>query len=817
MADKSRIDHRNQKVGTQTNIAGNTSGPVISGEVHGDVIVNPQPPLVLVPHLPPPPRDFTGRGEELKDLLAGFDRGATITGLRGMGGIGKTALAYALAEKLTGRYPDGQILVELRGTDPVPMTPAEAMARVIRAYHPEFKPPESEAELANIYHSALHEMKALLLLDNAADDGQVRPLLPPQGCGVIVTSRRKFSLAGLVPMDLDVLRTDKAVELLLKLWKPGAPPSAEGLGDRDLQEIARLCGFLPLALRAAGSLLANSPDLSPDQYAKELRDEQKRLERIGKEGVDLDVESSLGLSYSRLKPEAAAVFRILSIFPASFDAAAEEIVCQDEGHKILRELVRWSLVEYQRSVEEGEGRYHLHDLVRIFAAGRLMEAGGEAARNDAQQRHSEYFKDVLSSATELYRNGGALSGLRKFDMERMNIEAGWAWAKRNLARNDAAASLCNSYLNWPYLLNLRMHPRERISWLETALAAARKLKDKRMEGVHLGNLGLAYSDLGQPSKAIEYNEQALKISREIGDRRGEGQCLANLGNAYTALGQPVKAIEYNEQALKTAREIGDRRGEGQRLGYLGVAYVALGQPSKAIEYNEQALKISREIGDRRGEGANLGNLGLAYADLGQTGKAIEYYEQALKIAREIGDRQGEGNHLGNLGLAYAGLGDPRKAIEYYVQALTIAREIGDRQGEGNHLGNLGNAYADLGDPRKAIEYHEQALKITREIGDRTNESIWLGNLGLAYADLGKPGKAIEHYEQALKIAREIGDRRGEANHCWNLGLEYERAGDLRRAVDLMTILVEFERGLSHPNAEKYAEYLENLRARIEKK
>ena len=197
----------------------------------------------------------------------------------------------------------------------MPMTPAEAMTRVIRAYHPEFKPPESEAELGNIYHSVLHGMQALLLLDNAADDRQVRPLLPPQSCGVIVTSRRKFTLPGLVPMDLDVLSTDKAVELLLKLWKPGAPPSAEQLGDKDLLEIARLCGFLPLALRAAGSLLANSPDLSPAQYARDLQDEQKRLERIGKEGVDLDVESSLGLSYSRLKPETAAVFRILSIFP----------------------------------------------------------------------------------------------------------------------------------------------------------------------------------------------------------------------------------------------------------------------------------------------------------------------------------------------------------------------------------------------------------------------------------------------------------------------------------------------------------------------
>ena len=684
MADGPLVDQRDQKVvGTQINVAGGATLPT--------------PPLVLVPHLPPPPRDFTGRSEELKDLRAGFDRGATITGLRGMGGIGKTALAYALAEKLTGRYPDGQILVELRGTDPVPMTPAEAMARVIRAYHPEFKPPESEAELVNIYHSVLHEMQALLLLDNASDDRQVRPLLPPQGCGVIVTSRRKFSLPGLVPMDLDVLRTEKAVELLLKLWKPGFLPSAEQLSDKDLLEIARLCGFLPLALRAAGSLLANSPDLSPAQYCKDLRDEQSRLKRIGKEGVDLDVESSFGLSYSRLKPETAAVFRILSIFPASFDAAAEVVVCQDEDHRILSELVRWSLVEYRRPIDENEGRYHLHDLVRIFAAGRLEEAGGEAARNDAQHRHSEYFRDVLSSATELYRNGDALPGLRKFDLERMNIETGWAWAKRNLAGNDAAASLCNSFLNGPYLLALRMHPRETVSWQETALAAARKLKDKGMEGVHLGNLGIAF---------------------------------------------------YN-----------------------------LGEPSKAIEHHEQALKIVREIGDRRGEGIHQGNLGLAYKDLGELRKAIEFYEQALKIVREIGNRWGEGATLGNLGNAYAALGEPHKAIEFYEQALKIAREIGDRRGEGADLGNLGNAYATLGEPHKAIEFYEQQLVITREIEDRS----------------------------------------GEAIACWNLGLEYEKAGDLKRAVDLLQVSVEFERGIGHPNAEKDAEYLENLRARIEKK
>jgi tetratricopeptide (TPR) repeat protein len=540
MADKSCIDQRGLKaVGTQINVAGDATLPT--------------PPPVFVPHLPSPPRDFTGRVEELQDLLAGFDRGATITGLRGMGGIGKTALAYALAEKLTGRYPDGQILVELRGTDQQPMTASEAMARVIRAYHPEFKPPESEAELANIYHSLLHEMRALLLLDNATDDRQVRPLLPPQGCGVIVTSRRKFSLPGLVPMDLDVLRTDKAVELLLKLWKPGSLPSAEWLGDRDLQEIARLCGFLPLALRAAGSLLANSPDLSPAQYVKELRDEKKRLERIGKEGVDLDVESSFGLSYSRLKPEMAAVFRILSIFPTSFDAAAEEFVCQDEGHRRLSEMVRWSLVDYQPA--DGGGRYHLHDLVRIFAASRL-QAGEKVV---AEERHSEHYRNVLSSSKELYKQGGenVLAGLAHLDRDWANIQAGWAWAERNLQDSSVAASLCSSYPNaGTYVLDLRQHPRESIRWRETALAAARKLKDKRMEGAHLGNLGIDYAALGETRKAIEYYEQALKIAREIGDRIGEAIACWNLGHEYEKSGDLRRAADLMQVCVEFKRGIG---------------------------------------------------------------------------------------------------------------------------------------------------------------------------------------------------------------------------------------------------------------------
>ncbi|MGB5100946.1 MAG: tetratricopeptide repeat protein [Methanothrix sp.] len=623
--------------------------------------------------IPLPPKDFTGRSEDIGKIQDDFERGATITGLRGMGGIGKTALALVLAQKLKDRFPDGQLFIDLKGISEEPLTPADAMAQVIRAYFgSDARMPESEAELAGLYRSVLAGKRVLLLLDNAASREQIDPLLPPEGCCVLVTSRKKFALPGLKPWDLDPLSSSDARQLLLAI-----APRISSHADK----LAELCAFLPITLKAAAYLLAETEDLMPAKYVEELSDERTRLKQLGRAGEDLDVEACFMLSYRRLPAETARIFRLLSVFPSDFDAEAEETVCQDEGHRHLSELVRWSLVEYQRPNQEGEGRYHLHDLVRLFAAGRLKEEGGEAARNDAQQRHAECFRDVLSSATELYKKGDVLSGLRRFDLERINIESAWAWVKRNLASSNTAASICNAFLDGPYLLDLRMHPRERISWLETALAAAGKLKDLRMECVHLGNLGNAYMNLGDDSKAIEYYKQALDIAREIGDRRGEGRSLGNLGTAYKNLDDARKAIEYEEQALEIDREIGDRRGEGIDLDNLGIAYMELGEAHKAIEYYEQALDIAREIDDRRGEGNALGNLGSAYVVLSEARKAIDFCEQQLRITQEIGDIGGKGTAQWNMSLALDQLGKRAQAIECAKASLKIREEIEDPRAE----------------------------------------------------------------------------------------------------------------------------------------
>ncbi len=609
-----------------------------------------------IPHqIPPPPVDFTGRREEVKHLLKHFHLGATITGLRGMGGIGKTALALVLADRLKPRFPDGQLFLDMQGTNKRHLTPEEAMAQVIRAYFPGKKLPESKSEIAGLYHSVLSGKKALILLDNAADCQQIEPLLPPSSCAVIITSRDKFALPGLEEKDLDVLPLEDAKELLLMI--------AKRIGNQT-EDLARLCGCLPIALRNAAHTLAERKTMGVDEYLNRLKEAKKRLELV---------EASLSLSYDLLAPKLQGLWCMLSVFPADFDRAGAEAVWKmdsDSAIEALSDLFKLSLVEYQEAAD----RYHLHDLARDFAASRL-EAGVKA---EAQQRHAEHYRNVLSGSDHLYEQGGenVMSALSLFDCERSNIQAGQGWAAANFANSDANARTCSDFaLAWD-ILSLRLHPREFAKWLNAALLAARKIENRKSECIHLLDLGIACSDLGNARKAIEYYEKALAIAQENRYRRYEGKVLNMLGSAYGDQGYAQKAIEYYKKALAIDREIGNRLSEGRVLGNLGNAYSHQGETSKAIEYHEQSLKISHEI-DRRGEGIDLNNLGNDYLDIDKISKAIEYYKQALKISSEIGDRDNEGTASWNMSLALDRLGERKKAIEYAKAALKILEEIKD--------------------------------------------------------------------------------------------------------------------------------------------
>jgi len=513
-------------------------------EVSGDIVLGDRIVHISAPsdfgfsslhQLPSPPRDFTGREEELETIMTNITNGATVISFSGLGGVGKTALALKVAEQLSDRYPDAQFYLDLRGTSPQPMLPSEAMTHVIRAYYPIVRLPESETELRALYQSVLHNQRAILLLDNAAGSKQTEPLIPPPDCLLILTSSRHFILPGMHGLKLDTLPLEDARELLLKI-----EPRIGEMSD----ELARLCDYLPLALRVAASAMAVRKDWNPSEYIERLKDAKTRLELI---------EASFSLSFELLSSDTQKKWLSLAIFPDAFDdnavAAAWEI---DVGavQEVMSDLFAYSLIEY----DVFTSRHRLNTLARLFADARLSDDDRAALK----KRHSAYFKTVLASADDLYLQGGEslTRGLALFDLEWRNIEEGHAWAEMLAQQDEEAARLCVEYpIAGAYTLELRLHPRERIRWLEASVSAARRLKDRVSESVSLGNLGLAYAALGETRKAIEFYEQHLTIARVIGDRRSEGNSLFNMSLSLDKLGERAKAVECAEAALKIYEEI----------------------------------------------------------------------------------------------------------------------------------------------------------------------------------------------------------------------------------------------------------------------
>jgi tetratricopeptide (TPR) repeat protein len=648
------------------NLAGRDQYQVAGDKVENKNIYLPPPVTVSALHqLPAPPADFTGRAGELKELLAAVKiGGVTISGLQGLGGVGKTALALKLAEQLKPDYPDAQFYLDLKGATQ-PLTPRDAMAYIVRAWHPTAQLPENPEEVAALYRSVLEGKRVLLLMDNARDAQQVAPLIPPAGCLLLVTSRKRFTLPGLVEKNLDKLPPDDARDLLRRI----APRLKKEKTER-VDELAGLCGFLPLALRAVASALQEKKNISPADYANRLKETGKHL--VLKE-IDPSLQKSVGAalqsSYELLSDDLRQKLCFLAVFPDTFDLAAGSAVWDvspETSQDTMSELFAYSLVEF----DEITKRYSLHDLVRLFAD-QLLNA---EERYTAQERHAGHYLKILAAADDLYRKGSesVTQGLALFDLEATNIGAGHDWVVAHQQDDDSIAELCCKYPNASaYCRALRQHPRESIRWLEPALTASQRLKQRQWEGAAMGNLGIAYRKLGEYRRAVAYYEQQLQITREVGDRRGEASALSNLGNAYDALDEYRRAIEYHEQALTIAREIGERLGEGLVLGNLGNAYKSLGEYRRAIEYHEQALVIDKALGNRQGEGHDLGNLGGAYYDLGEYRRAIGYLEQSLTIKHEIGDRMGEANSLYNSALALHQLGDRPAAILHAEAALEI--------------------------------------------------------------------------------------------------------------------------------------------------
>jgi tetratricopeptide (TPR) repeat protein len=729
--------------------------------------------------LPPDIDDFTGRQAAVAQVqeLVDAERGTAIViaAIAGKAGVGKTALAVRVAHRLRPRFADGQLYVDLRGVQTPALDPAEVLAGFLRALGVEGGViPEGLDERVRLYRSRLADRRVLVVLDNAAGEAQVRPLLPGSpGCAVLVTSRTRLSgLEAAHALTLDVLDPDQAVDLLAKLAGPGrlaAEPEAA-------RTIVRLCGWLPLAVRIAGARLSSRPQWQLALLAERLGDERRRLDEL--KAGDLEVRASVALSYESRSEQERRLFRRLGLpvtpsFPAWVAATLLEVeLAEAEG--LLERLVDAQLVESAGLDQAGQLRYRLHDLLRVFAAERLDAEESALARRAALER-------LLCTYVTLA--DGAATVLEPSGLERYGTEP----ARGQLADHPMAATVEHHPLGWfeaerPSLIaaveqachaglwepawrladtlggffQLRAHWDD---WQHThtlALTATRRAGDRDAEGRILASLGDLHGYRLRLDDAIWCLHQSLAAFREIGNRRGELQCLLDLGEVGRQQGRFEEAIALLEPSLAGFRKLGARSWEALAPLYLGDVHAQQGRLDAALACLGQSLMLIRAIGDRSWEAPILRRLGLTYCLQGRFTEAVGCLEESLALVRAVGDRHGEAYVLQSLGEIRRQQGSLEEAANCLEQSLTLARAIGDRSAEAEALQSLGDVRRQQGRLKEAAGHLEHSLATFHDAGFRPWEARALNSLGLLLAARGDLTAACRAWRSALAIFRELG-------------------------------------------------------------
>lgn len=640
-------------------------------------------PAALSAHrqLPMDIAEFTGRESELRRLCEpGPQTTVVISAIEGMAGVGKTKLAVRAAHRLAERYPDVQLWADLHGFDAeeLPADPAAVLESFLRLLGvPGGQIPASLAERAALYRDRLAGRRALVLLDNAAGEDQVRPLLPGGAtCLVLITSRRSLmGLDGVKSVFLDVFTPAEAIALLARI-------AGEDRVNADLDaasRVAELCGHLPIAVALAAKRLARRPQWT-------LLDLVAQLER----GGGLGARGVFDLSYQALPDNQRRLFRLLGLHPGedvtAESAAALAGLTAYEAEDLLETLLDEHLLQ-----QHTPGRYSLHDLLRAYAVEQVVAAEPPPARALARRRVMDWYLHTSWHA-ELQLNpvrkleipiADPVVHPRTFpdrdaallwcDTERANLVAAVRdAAQHGLPEHSWSLAQCL----WDFF-NLRKHWADWIDTHTVALAAARSAGDRGAEGLTLITLGIGLREIRRHDEAIDCCRQALTIFRALGDRDRQQRTLNNLGIAYVVTGRPDDALACYEQSAEISRELGDPHTEAVLLNNIALLHADAGRFDQALARYLRSLEIRQEIKDPYSEAILLNNIGEVYRGLLDFPQAVSYIERALETFRQIGDLYGQAESLDNLGLALDGLGDRRGAEKCWLESVTLFEELGE--------------------------------------------------------------------------------------------------------------------------------------------
>ncbi|HEY3869434.1 MAG TPA: BTAD domain-containing putative transcriptional regulator [Actinocrinis sp.] len=797
--------HERILAGDEVRAGSDTAGSAQSG----DQAVAP-PPAAVPRQLPAAAGHFTGRSAELA-WLAGLaddsDRQAVaegtvvISAIDGMAGIGKTALAVHAAHRVSGRFPDGQLFVDLHGytKGSVPREPGDALGMLLRALGVSAQRiPEDSEERAALYRQHLAGTRTLVVLDNAAGEAQVRPLLPgAPGCLVLVTSRRRLKgLHDAHVLALDVLAEADALALLGTV----VVPERASADDPALREIVGLCGRLPLALRIAGALLCHRPDWTPQYLADLLRDQQRRLAALT--DGEHDLRAVFDLSYAGLGEPHRLLLRRAALVPGpSLDGYAAAVLLGLDPDAATGQLE--DLVDHNLLIAHAPGRYRMHDLIRAHAR-TLADRDPAGERAAALGRLLDYYAHTAQSASipiarrlrpaptgpapahapALADPGEARDWLHA---ERENLEAAHAHARAS-GLDEHVVALAAGLAE---ILRTDGPLDQAIDMLEEAAETARRSGHRAACAAALTDLGLVRRLSGDLPGSSDAFVRSVEIHRQIGHRHGEAGALTELGTVKLLTGDLACADATLTQALTIFQEIGPRRGEAIALTELGRMRRLTADLPGSGDALARSVEICRQIGHRHGEAGALAELGVVRRLAGDLPGADDASTHALELFREMGHRHGEASALTELGILRRMAGDLPGAADALTQALEISRHDGYRNGVAYVLTELGRVRLAAGDLPAAAEALCQALEICRATSNRNDEAWALNYYAAVVAATGDPLRAVELYRQALAMNRELNKPDDEAVALEGLGECHASGGesgpaaaDLQKALEI---------------------------------
>jgi tetratricopeptide (TPR) repeat protein len=720
---------------------------------------------------------FVGREDQLAVLSQVLNQPggtAVVTAIGGTAGVGKTALAVQWAHQVAAEFPDGQLFVNLRGFDPSdpPVTSAEAVRVFLDALQiPAHQLPQTVEGQLGLYRSLLAGKRMLVVLDNARDVAQVRPLLPGSPtCRVVVTSRNQLtSLAAIEaarPLTLGVLTDAEARQLLrqrLGADRVDAEPDA-------VARIIAACAYLPLALSVIAARAAMRLDLSLAQVAEDLAT-RPDLDAFADGGDPAaDVRAAFSWSYRQLDGDAARAFRLAGLNPApALDryavAALADVTAPQAGH-LLDVLAGACMVQ-----PAGPGRYSTHDLLRGYARELAASQHSELARRAALDRLFGYYLHTAAAAmdaafpAEAQRRPRIPSPATPAPEFPAEAEAlAWLNAQRG---NLVAVTKHTARQGWPNLtiqlaatlfryFAMSARSAEAVDIHSAACHAARLTGDRAAEASALLNMGSAQLRMGRWEVGAEQLGQALVLCQEIGDRADEARAHANLGIADLLQGRPQQAVGHFQRSLGLHRELGDQIGEARALGNLGFVGLRQGDYAEATGYLERALALSRGLDDRGGEARAHANLGEIETRQGRFGPAAGHLDQALTLTRQLSDLSSEADTMASLGILSLRQRDYPQATGLLRQALTLSRGSGDLIVQATVLNGLGEVLLATRRPAAARAQYTAAADLAAQAGERYEQARAFDGLARSLEASGDRAQARPHWEQALAYYASLG-------------------------------------------------------------